>query len=122
MSKIDWKDYLFSFEGRVSRARWWLMVLLSFVVGSIAARINLSTNGDPRYGIGGFLEVAMLWPTLAVGVKRWHDRDKSGWWVLIYFVPVIGWIWVLVENGCLRGTVGSNRFGPDPLQPTAAGV
>jgi uncharacterized membrane protein YhaH (DUF805 family) len=120
MSNMDWKQYLFSFQGRIGRARWWLMVLLSIVASGIAARINLSTSGDPRYGIGGILEIVMLWVTLAVAVKRWHDRDKSGWWVLIYFVPIIGWIWVLVENGCLRGTPGPNRFGPDTLGPSAA--
>jgi uncharacterized membrane protein YhaH (DUF805 family) len=120
MSNMDWKQYLFSFQGRVARAQWWLMVLLSIVVGAVAARINLSTSGDPRYGIGGILELAMLWVTLAVAVKRWHDRDKSGWWVLIYIVPIIGWLWVLIENGFLQGTAGPNRFGEDPLRVAAA--
>ena len=48
-------------------------------------------------------------------VKRWHDRDKSGWFVLVNFIPFIGTIWALVELGFLRGTMGPNRFGPDPL-------
>lgn len=59
--------------------------------------------------------IAILWAGLAVSVKRWHDRDKSGWWILIGLIPVIGTIWVLVENGFLPGTAGPNRFGPDPL-------
>ncbi len=53
---------------------------------------------------------------LAVSVKRCHDRDRSGWFLLIYFIPIIGELWVSIELGFLRGTAGANRFGPDPLQ------
>ncbi len=48
-------------------------------------------------------------------MKRYHDRNKSGWWVLIVFVPVIGGLWYLIECGFLRGTPGPNNYGPDPL-------
>ena len=50
-----------------------------------------------------------------VSVKRWHDRDRSGWWVLLNLLPVIGWLWALVDNGFVRGTRGPNRYGADPL-------
>ena len=50
-----------------------------------------------------------------VYIKRFHDRDKSGWWVLLNLVPVIGWLWALIDNGFLRGTDGPNRFGENPL-------
>jgi uncharacterized membrane protein YhaH (DUF805 family) len=63
--------------------------------------------------------VAMIWPSVALGVKRFHDRNKSGWWVLISLVPVIGGLWYLIECGFLEGTKGPNQFGPDPL-PAAA--
>jgi hypothetical protein len=46
--------------------------------------------------------------------KRYHDRDKSAWWILICLLPIIGGIWQLIELGCLRGTEGSNDYGPDP--------
>jgi uncharacterized membrane protein YhaH (DUF805 family) len=100
---------------------------------------------------GAFFMLALLalpvWVSgLAVGIKRLHDRDKSGWWILLfYFGPQVlnglataageneqilslllstaGFaltIWAFVELGCLRGTLGPNRFGPDPLAtPTA---
>ncbi len=61
------------------------------------------------------VNLLLVWPALAVSVKRWHDRDKSGVWVLLNLVPVIGWIWALIDNGFLRGTKGPNRFGDDPL-------
>ena len=59
--------------------------------------------------------VAATWISIAVAVKRYHDRNKSGWWVLIVLVPVIGGLWYLIECGFLRGTVGPNNYGPDPL-------
>jgi uncharacterized membrane protein YhaH (DUF805 family) len=52
-----------------------------------------------------------LWTLLAVFVKRWHDRDKSGAWMLINLVPVLGWIWTLIECGFMAGTQGYNRYG-----------
>lgn len=55
-----------------------------------------------------------FWISLAVTAKRWHDRGKSGWMVLISFIPVIGPIWTLIECGFLRGTQGRNSYGNDP--------
>jgi len=52
---------------------------------------------------------------LAVYTKRWHDRNKSGWWSLILLIPIVGPIWMLVELGFLRGTEGTNNYGPDPI-------
>ena len=53
-----------------------------------------------------------LIPSIIVYIKRFHDRDKSGWWVLIGLIPIIGAIWLLIELGFLKGTDGPNRFGP----------
>jgi len=53
--------------------------------------------------------------TLCVHIKRCHDRDQSGWWVLLLLIPVIGFIWAIINLGILEGTRGPNRFGPDPL-------
>ena len=57
------------------------------------------------------LMIPSTWISLAIQVKRWHDRDKSGWWALINIVPVIGGLWALVECGFLKGDEGANRFG-----------
>lgn len=56
-----------------------------------------------------------------MAIKRYHDRDKSGAWVLIQLVPFVGPFWYVIEAGCLRGTVGPNRYGPDPLGGSAYG-
>ena len=54
----------------------------------------------------------ILIPAILIYIKRWHDRDKSGWWNLILLIPIVGAIWFLVELGFLKGTPGPNRFGP----------
>jgi uncharacterized membrane protein YhaH (DUF805 family) len=65
--------------------------------------------------IGSIVFVVNIWIGLALAVKRWHDRNKSGWWVLIGLVPIIGQLWALIECGFLRGTTGPNIYGADPL-------
>ena len=59
------------------------------------------------------ISIPFIWINLAMSVKRWHDRNKSSWWVLINAIPYIGGIWTFIECGCLRGTVGDNHYGPD---------
>jgi uncharacterized membrane protein YhaH (DUF805 family) len=61
------------------------------------------------------VSLVVIWPGLAINIKRWHDRDKSGWWILISLIPFVGPIWALVEVGFLPGTPGPNQYGPDPL-------
>ena len=80
-------------------------------VAAAAAMESMSKMALPV----SILILITLWPALAIYTKRWHDRDKSGWWSLIMFVPIIGGLWMLIELGFLRGTDGSNRFGDDPL-------
>lgn len=69
--------------------------------------------------ISGLIMLALLLPGIAVGVRRLHDIDRSGWWLLIIFVPIIGVI-AVIYWACLKGTDGANRFGPDPLDGIAA--
>ena len=120
-------NLLFGFQGRVNRAPFWYVhvgvVIAQIIVFSVAGGAALLA-GDPRAmaasaGATGLvawlLFIPILWIGLAVAVKRYHDRDKSGWWIFIVFVPLIGAIWYLVEVGFLPGTPGPNRYGPDPL-------
>lgn len=113
-------DLLFGFNGRINRAKFWLGTVCLIVVYIILGVISAATmNPDGSMGAIGIVVLivylAMIWPSVALGVKRFHDRDKSGWWVLISLVPIIGGIWYLVECGFLEGTKGPNKFGPDPL-------
>ncbi|MBC7955493.1 MAG: DUF805 domain-containing protein [Cytophagales bacterium] len=115
--KLDLKAIYTSYNGRISRKVFWIYGVLLLMVGAmvvfgiIAAVYSASSTLGTILAIPAY--IALLWVSFAIQVKRWHDRDKSGWWVLIGFIPVIGGIWALVENGFLRGTVGSNRFGDD---------
>src|SRR5688572_14333186 len=121
-------NLLFSFQGRVNRAKFWLVALGIFVVEVILFAATLggaAMSGDPEQiaaAIGPLAGVVIFafvviatWISIAVAVKRYHDRNKSGWWVLIVLVPVIGGLWYLIECGFLRGTPGPNTYGPDPL-------
>lgn len=105
----------FSLRGRVSRRQYWLYGVLALLGLALLGHALLGIARVPAQLAERIVNLLLIWPALAVSVKRWHDRDKSGWWVLLNLLPVIGWIWVLVENGFMRGTVGVNRFGNDPL-------
>lgn len=104
---------LFSFRGRVPREIWWRYGVAAPLLFSLMADLLLGIVGVGERKADVIVNLCIVWPCLAVSVKRWHDRDKAGGWVLVNLIPVGGWIWSLVENGCLRGTLGSNRFGAD---------
>jgi uncharacterized membrane protein YhaH (DUF805 family) len=122
------KTLLFSFQGRVNRAKFWLVNLglvvieaIVFGVGGGASMLSEDPSNMtmPSFGLLGvvclLVFIVLFWAGLAIAVKRWHDRNKSGWWVLIAFVPVIGGLWYLIECGFLPGTTGANNYGADPL-------
>jgi uncharacterized membrane protein YhaH (DUF805 family) len=115
---LDWKYLFLSFEGRIGRQSFWMGVLALFVVNVLATIVDSVLGGTGIIGL--IVSLALIYPSVALSAKRWHDRDKSAWWMLIALVPVIGWIWAIVENGFLVGTAGANRFGPDPLAGAAA--
>jgi uncharacterized membrane protein YhaH (DUF805 family) len=169
---MDYKRFLFSFKGRINRAKYWLATLIilcwmSFVLTVLAAvasifgiggplAINVIgisasiqlTDDDAPSKISLLLQFVTIPLTLlfgccyaAVSIKRLHDRNKSGWWMVPFIVAtgvydqfanrlggsyaaaVLGFavfilfIWGLVEMYFLKGTNGPNRFGPDPLAP-----
>lgn len=105
------------FHGRARRAEYWwfyLFVIIAFVVASIVeSLLGLGGSVGPYGLVSALLGLAMLVPSLAAGVRRLHDTDRSGWWLLIALIPLIGAI-VLLVFYVLEGTRGDNRFGPDP--------
>jgi uncharacterized membrane protein YhaH (DUF805 family) len=115
---MDWKYLLTSFEGRTNRAKFWASIGVLIAVSIVLAIIDSVLGLQIGQGVGilsTLFAIASIYFALAVYAKRWHDRDKSGWWSLIALVPVIGAVWIIVELGILEGTRGPNRFGPDPL-------
>ena len=98
---------------------YWTGVVAMTLIGVLASVIDLVLGTAHPYGlgvVGSLAALALIYPAIALYAKRWHDRDKSGWWTLIMLVPIVGAIWLLVECGILPGTKGPNRFGPDPLR------
>ena len=113
---MDFKQFYLSADGRVNRKQWWLWLILPlFILSIIVSIIDAATGHDPQQGIGpitAIFSLLAIYPSIVVYIKRFHDRDKSGWWVLIALIPIIGAIWLLIECGFLKGTPGPNRFGP----------
>ncbi|HTT96897.1 MAG TPA: DUF805 domain-containing protein [Rhizomicrobium sp.] len=170
---MNWGSYLFSFHGRINRAKLWLFILIVIGIeivyftlfsilfgGSLVAMLKGGPAGlmagGASMGLGAILTcvviLAVIFASVAVTVKRLHDRNKSAWWLIVFwlipfvincavFASMIGQmhaeagavpmtnpvmmvlrlvslvltIWAFVELYCLRGTVGENRYGPDPL-------
>jgi uncharacterized membrane protein YhaH (DUF805 family) len=109
------KNLLLSLNGRIPRKTYWMFFLAIIVLSVVGLILDSLMAGDdieafPLFSL--IISLAIIWPSIAVTVKRWHDRDKSGWWMLITLIPLVGPIWALVENGFLAGTEGDNRFGP----------
>lgn len=113
------------FSGRSRRMEYWMftlgIVIVAVVLGIVEGILGLSGMVGPYGPITILFLLAIFIPALAVQVRRFHDQDKSGWFVLLGLIPFIGGIIVLVFM-CLPGTVGSNRFGADPLNPGGADI
>ena len=174
---MDYAWYLFSFEGRINRARYWLAALIilcwmiflgGLTIGLVVlfggtGQINLGYGAEDLFKIFDsasyrslsladlpviFFKMAFsalfMWVYLATSVKRLHDRDKSGWWTVLFFIIPLynklvdllpeesyysyaalpfgliafaGCIWLFVELYFLKGSRKTNRFGADPLAP-----
>jgi uncharacterized membrane protein YhaH (DUF805 family) len=149
---MDWLKLFFSFRGRVGRAGFWTVSVTWFVLGEAVDYIwNASGAAESSIGSNHLVTAALiavvlppLASCLAVGVTRLHDRNKSAWWLVPFYVgpPVIEIVaslndldaalmvalmvlagalslWAIFELGLLRGTAGANAYGPDPLDGAA---
>jgi uncharacterized membrane protein YhaH (DUF805 family) len=134
---------LFLFQGRLNRQPYWLVAAAIVVVVVLLVLFVLATGVERDFAVSGIflilgiLYIPLIWIGLAIAVKRLHDRNKSAWWLVVFYVvpAILGGIaylvgmaaavlhivsfgitvWAFVELGCLRGTRGPNRYGPDPL-------
>jgi uncharacterized membrane protein YhaH (DUF805 family) len=112
-----------NFSDRAVRSEYWYWTLFVTIVGVVLGGIDQWLN--PGVGIGAFsivnglVTLALFLPGLAVSVRRLHDIDRTGWWLLVSFT-VIG-VLVLIYWACQRGTPGPNRFGPDPMPALGMG-
>jgi uncharacterized membrane protein YhaH (DUF805 family) len=169
---MDWTWYLFRFDGRINRAKFWLggLVLLGLMMalGTVIAAIrilfggvasfhfgasdlfklvdpdayrSLTSSDLPRLLVKLFGTSLLMWVYFATSIKRLHDRDKSGWWMVPFFAmpglydqfadrlpdsyaalplaiaALVLCLWGFIEMYCLKGSRKTNRFGADPLTP-----
>jgi len=124
---MDWKELFFSLQGRINRIPFWIgiLVLSAVIWGPLLLFGTMLPPNVPPASYGPILEasaglIALLWLFLVVFgdfpicVKRLHDLNMSGWWILFKFIP-LGNLLLVLMLGVVKGTSGPNRFGPDPL-------
>jgi uncharacterized membrane protein YhaH (DUF805 family) len=99
-----------TFSGRAPRSEFWFFILFGVIVQLVGEIIDKASDSPI---VGAIIALVLLLPTIAVSVRRLHDIDRTGWWYLLVFTVIL-WILLLVWY-CMRGTVGPNRYGPDPL-------
>lgn len=133
------RKLLFTIEGRIPRSQYWLAMLMYIGVAVAAALVAYllsslfpgTVGGDGSVTVTGIAAlpyillslgytVLSIWSGICVNAKRCHDRGRSGWFQLIILIPLIGPLWYMIECGFLRGTRGSNPFGPDPRDTVTA--
>ena len=106
------------FNGRARRTEFWMFVLfsaiISIVLGVLDSLLGLTfVEGTTSGWLGLLYSLAVLLPSLGVTARRLHDTNRSGWWMLIGLIPIIGGI-VLIVFTATAGNVGANAYGPDP--------
>jgi uncharacterized membrane protein YhaH (DUF805 family) len=110
-------DLFFNPSGRIGRAPWWYVRLFNVFVIVISAFALLDGIAE-RNGfwllISLMLCAVVCWSDICASIKRYHDLGKSGWWMLIAVIPVLGPIWNFVECGFVGGELRDNAYGPGP--------
>ena len=115
-----------TFKGRASRSEYWKFYLFAVICYVCAYLLDIwlgttMTDVDGSFGGGALLWFAIVLfavPTISASVRRLHDTDRSGWWFLIQFIPIVGPLVLLIWM-CTPGTDGVNSYGPDPSDPEA---
>ena len=103
------------FNGRARRKEYWMFILFNIVIAIVLAVIDSLLGTAPIIYLVYILAVFI--PSISVGVRRLHDIGKSGWWLFISFIPLVGVIWFLALM-CMDGTHGENKYGLDPKEGT----
>lgn len=104
------------FSGRARRSEYWFFALFNFVIAIVLGALDgiLNLNIGKNTGVlGAIYSLAVFIPSIAVMVRRLHDTNRSGWWILIGLVPFLGAL-VLIVLAVLDSTPGANKYGPNP--------
>jgi uncharacterized membrane protein YhaH (DUF805 family) len=104
------------FKGRARRKEYWMFFLINLIIAVVIAFVE-GMFGSPGI-IGMLYSLAVLLPAIGVTVRRLHDTDRTGWWILVFLIPLIGWI-VLLVFMVLDSQPGDNEYGPNPKAAAA---
>lgn len=120
---------LFSAKGRINRQKflfavigWVALIMVMMVISSIFTAMAMNPDASSFWsvmaGLFGIINIviyiAMMYSSIALQIKRWHDLDRSGWFTLLGFLPIVNLIYAVYVY-CVKGTTGDNQFGKDPL-------
>ena len=117
--KSAFRNYA-NFHGRARRSEFWYFVLFQLILFAVAVAFEMIHTGLGSV-LYSLLVLALLLPNLAIAVRRLHDTGRSGWWILLDFVPAVGPLVLLIWY-CGPSTPGPNRFDPDFKGSTVANV
>jgi uncharacterized membrane protein YhaH (DUF805 family) len=107
------------FTGRARRSEFWYWTLLQIIVGIVASILDRAVFDRNNAAFSVIVGLGLLLPSLAVAVRRLHDSGRTGWWLLIGLIPVIGTIILIVFY--VQDSQGDNKYGPSPKTVSAAG-
>jgi len=112
------KEKFADFNGRARRKEYWMFNLFVWIISSILNLIDLAigTYVSSIAILSTVFSLIVMIPSLALSVRRLHDVNKSGWYLLLWLLPIIGWIWLFVLL-VTEGDQGKNEYGPDPKNP-----
>jgi uncharacterized membrane protein YhaH (DUF805 family) len=110
------------FTGRARRSEYWWFALFGLIVSIVADLIDAmlgTMSDDTNVGVvGGIVGLALLLPSIAVAIRRLHDTSRTGWWILIGLIPIVGWIVLIVFY--VQDSHPDNKYGPSPKAASAA--
>ena len=110
-------DQLLNYNGRIRRMGWWIAGTGVSVVSAVVNNIRERDDVNVLLFIALAIVALIIWLIgLSLSVRRWHDLNKSGWWILVNIIPIIGWIYSLVMLGFMPGDQGHNSYGPPPKE------
>lgn len=103
----------FQFDGRATRSEYWYFVLFNFLISIVLSIVASIAGGKVGQNVlSSIYSVLVFIPSIAVSFRRLHDTGRSGWWLLLSFVPVVGWIVLLVFM--VMDSTPDNKYGPNP--------
>lgn len=106
------KENYYNFSGRASRSEFWWFYLFNIILSAVIGIVFCWSENAMNIATG-LVNLALLLPSLGLAVRRLHDIDKSGWWIFISLIPIIGWILLIIWY-CKDSQMETNEYGPVP--------